>query len=820
MNTKLLFLALFISSVALAQEVTIKGTIFLSDSITPVSGVTVSIDRTNITDMTNSEGSFEFRGLTVGEFYIVINHPGYKKIKEAVTLTIGGVTAVNFYLKEEVTDLPEAVVRHVTLTGGEKGIKDLPGSAYYLSPKELEKFNYSDVNRMLKSVPGVNIQEEDGFGLRPNIGLRGTGVERSSKITVMEDGVLIAPAPYSAPAAYYFPTIGRMQAVEILKGSSQIKYGPYTTGGAINMISTQIPSDLKAKFTMLGGSFNGRNLHAFIGNSHKYVGYSVEAFNYSSDGFKTLDNGGNTGFDKKDVIAKLRFNTSSDARIYQSLTLKAGLSSERSDDTYLGITAEDFAKTPFRRYTSSKMDEMNTDQSQLTATYVLKPNKAVTFTATAYRNDFHRNWYKLDAVKDTSGVKKSIASILETPEDYLSYYNIIAGGTSLNDDALYVKANNRSYCAQGVQSVLGFDLKTGKIEHDIDLGFRYHQDNMDRFQFEDKYKMVDGTMMLTAAGAPGTESNRIVNAIAAATYIQYKLNMKRFSTTAGLRNEQIWLSEKDFGKNDPERTGTALATKGNEVNVFIPGISVDYKINEYMSSFAGVHKGFAPPGVNEGSMPEESVNFEVGAKLHRKALSSQLVIFFNDYSNLLGADLAAGGGTGSGALFNGGSARSQGIEFQLIYDLLSNISSGGKTNKFNLPLIIGYTYTDAYFLSDFESTFEDWGTVSSGDKLPYLANNQICFNLTLEHAKFSFSFGGKYTSDMRTVAGSDEIASNELIPSTFILDAGAKYHVHRNVSLVCNVINLTNETYLVSTRPAGLRPGMPFAVQAGLKATF
>jgi Fe(3+) dicitrate transport protein len=61
----------------------------------------------------------------------------------------------------------------------------------------------------------------------------------------MEDGVLISPAPYSAPAAL-FPTVSRMQSFEILKGGSQIQYGPYTTGGAINMVSTQIPRRFQA----------------------------------------------------------------------------------------------------------------------------------------------------------------------------------------------------------------------------------------------------------------------------------------------------------------------------------------------------------------------------------------------------------------------------------------------------------------------------------------------------------------------------------------------------------------------------------------------
>ena len=128
-------------------------------------------------------------------------------------------------------------IETVTIIGKKSAAVDVPGSAHVIDTEELQTFVNSDVLRVLRTVPGVYVQEEEGFGLRPNIGIRGSGLDRSSRIALLEDGVLIAPAPYSAPAAYYFPTQRRMSAMEVLKGPSSIRVGSRTTGGAVNMLS-------------------------------------------------------------------------------------------------------------------------------------------------------------------------------------------------------------------------------------------------------------------------------------------------------------------------------------------------------------------------------------------------------------------------------------------------------------------------------------------------------------------------------------------------------------------------------------------------------
>jgi Fe(3+) dicitrate transport protein len=808
----LLFITTLMISSALAQSATIQGRIFLSDSTTTLSGISVYIDNTGHGDATNGSGYFTIQGVPPGKQTLVVSGIGFITIRKDIAVAGNEVVEAVFVMEESVSSLAGVTV----MARGNAGLRDIPGSVHYISPKEIEQFSYTDINRTLRMVPGINLQEEDGFGLRPNIGLRGTGVERSSKITVMEDGVLMAPAPYAAPAAYYFPTIGRMQGVEILKGSSQIKYGPYTTGGAINFISTQIPNEFGGKISLFGGSFGGRNLHAFVGNAHKNIGYLVETFQYGSDGFKQLDGGGDTGFDKQDYLAKFRINTNPDAKTNQSLTFKAGQTSETSNETYLGLTQEDFNESPYRRYPGSQVDQMNTEQSQFSLIHEIELSEVLNISTSVYRTNFKRNWYKVDKVKDSSGTKTSITDILDEPVENNEAYQILKGNTSTFADALEVKANNRSYYAQGAQTVLHFDFDSKKAHHDLSVGLRYHRDQIDRFQWVDAYAMDNGVMKLSIAGTPGTESNLIETADAFASYVQYAIRFSHFTFTPGVRYEHISLSRMDYGKNDSDRTGADLSERTNRVDALIPGIGIDYRFNKNLSTFIGIHKGFAPPGSKENTDPEESINYELGVRYAKNALIGQAVIYFNDYRNLLGADLSAAGGGGTGDLFNGGKAQAKGIEFQLGYDLLSARTQ----SDFSLPVSVVYTYSDAVFLNDFDSEFEGWGGVHAGDHFPYLAKHQVALLLGLEHRLFSINLSGRYSSAMRTSPGQGDIPVNEGTDAYFVIDVSATYVLHKNISLFANATNITDQVYNVARRPAGLRPGMPGAFNIGIKATF
>ena len=716
--------------------------------------------------------------------------------------------------KDSVYQLQEIVVSSQQILGSKFKARNRTGSAYYISPEEIRRLGYTDINRMLKAVPGVNMYEEDGFGLRPNISLRGTKAERSERISIMEDGVLAAPAPYSAPAAYYFPNVARMEAIEVLKGSSQVQYGPFTTGGAINLVSTPIPNSFSGKANISYGSKNTFKSHTSVGSSWKHFGYMVEYLRYQSDGFKKYEDHAAKGFKRNDIIAKIRVKTDHVKGVNHALELKFGYADENSDETYVGLSADDFKKTPFLRYAGSQMDKLKTDHRQWVATYLLTFSNKLKITTNAYYNYFHRNWYKLNDVRAgiTSKEKRSIADVLVDPETNIRYFDILTGKTDREEEALLVRANNRTYRSRGIQTRAEYRFNLNEFFFDLEFGLRYHADEEDRFQWDDSYSMKNKKMVLFMEGIHGTNANRVTSANALAGYLLAKLRYDAWTVTAGLRYEDVDLLKKGYTKEDLARSGKVRIETPNHARVLIPGVGLHYQLMPAASVFFGIHKGFAPPSAELYQKPESSVNMELGTRVAIGNFRAELIGFYNNYSNMLGSDLAASGGAGTLEQFNVGEARVKGAEFLVQYQPLP------KNCNVRLPLQVSYTYTDTEIRNSFES--HSWGNVVRGDEIPYIFKHALNMQLGIECKWFYANIGTRYNSDMRTSPGQGTIAEREKVPANLIFDASLNVFVNKYLTVRLNAINLTNRVYLTSRHPAGLRAGHPFGIYAGANVQF
>ena len=139
--------------------------------------------------------------------------------------------------------MPQSVVVSATrLTDTLEPVERTPGSVEIIDPATLENSRVFTSSEALRKVSGLNVRDEEGFGLRPNIGIRGLNPTRSTKVLLLEDGIPLTYAPYGDNASYYHPPIERFESVEVLKGSGQILYGPVTVGGVVNSHARRVKS--------------------------------------------------------------------------------------------------------------------------------------------------------------------------------------------------------------------------------------------------------------------------------------------------------------------------------------------------------------------------------------------------------------------------------------------------------------------------------------------------------------------------------------------------------------------------------------------------
>ena len=688
------------------------------------------------------------------------------------------------------------------------------GSAHEVDQELLEQFEYDDVERVLsKTVPGVTTRGEDGYGLRPNIGIRGANSDRSAKITLMEDGVLFAPAPYAAPAAYYFPMSTRMVGLEVFKGAAATRHGPNTVGGAINLLTRPTPGNgVTWGLDMAGGLRETAKGHGFVGVGGDTAGVVAELVHLHTGGFKTVDtpvqaDAGDTGFDRTDAMLKGRWTPSGT----HQLQLKLGYGREVSNETYAGLTLSDWQADPYRRYAATQNARMQWDRSQAEITWQARPSDAVQLHTVAYHHYLTRRWTKLNGFRAGPDLHTLLTQAPDSGQAAV-FLAILRGeeDTATTDQQLMIGTNDRRFHAFGVQSTARWEVNTERVGSTLEAGARLHGDIVDRLHTEDPHEMRGGR--LTDGGGPDlTTMDSRATAEALAVFVHEDLRLGGVHVLPGARLETI-RTQLDVAADSAGAVDTPPEDPITR-SLVLPGLGVLAKVGEHVDVFAGAYRGFSPvaPGQPEEVEPELSWNTEAGLRAGDEFLHGELVGFFNDYQNISGACTFSGGCTDDqvGQQFNGGSVHVAGLESVAGLEILL-------PGAFTLPVEATYTWTWSSFMTGFLSDFPQFGVVDAGDALPYVPRHQGSARATLKHPRFDLGVGLAGRGEMLDAAGVFPAGDLD-VPALLLLDAAARVRLSERTTLYATGTNLTGEAAITSWRPGGARPTAPLQVMAGLK---
>jgi len=700
---------------------------------------------------------------------------------------------------------PGSIIEEIVIIGSQEDARQIAGSGNIVGAAQMDIEIATDMNQLLRTVPGIYVREEDGYGLRPNFGIRGATSERSEKVTLLEDGVMIAPAPYSNPAAYYFPTTMRMTGVEILKGAPLLRYGPQTVGGVVNMISTPIPQETSGKITLIAGENNTTDVLANYGGRQGDFSYLLETVQRNTDGFKDIDRSNrDTGFQIRDYMLKLGWEGDN-----SSLLFKAQHSEESSNETYLGLTDIDFDNDEDRRYGLSEIDEMNNDHDGYSLAYMYNFNDSVSATTTVYYNEFSRDWFKLNG-----GGKIIDAANVGGLYNGVDAQSILDGA---DFDGLEYKHNNRDYTSKGVQIEFDFYLFDN---HDIYAGVRAHEDKMDRFQPVETFNQVDGELeYVSTTGTNGSEvkgsNNRKETGDATSLWLVDNWQAsEQLNVNLALRYEDVETTRKEYDTTDRANTPKK---RHNNTEEWLPGASFAYDLNDSWQVLAGAHRGFSPlgGGAEEGDNPETSDNYEAGFRYNNGTWFVEAISFYSDFKNK--AESCSNGNPCSNGATSGsyvtGDAIISGVEFQL--------STTFDVDGLTIPLDIAYTYSDAEASED--KPIEE---IEHGDKLAGIPENTYSIRTGVETMMgWDNYLVVKYIDETCVKIGcnrNDSLNSGAYseTESLFTMDFISHYALDDNSEVFLKVENFTDERAIVSRSPDGARPNKGRVASIGYTYNF
>ena len=738
---------------------------------------------------TAPDGAFRFKDLTGGYYSLAAESRGFS-IQRLLLRVPEDNGQIEIRL-QPATLAQEVQVTATQLIGTAESLERIPGAVALIPNSTLVESRVVTTEEALRKISGVHARGEDAFGLRPNIGIRGLNPTRSTRALLLEDGVPLSYAPYGDNASYYHPPVDRFDSIEVVKGGGQILYGPMTVGGVVNYITPAPPPRSAGGLTLIGGNRGYFNGHGRYGTTWKSTGFLLDYTRKQGDGSRQNVRHGINDFTAKTLSTLGKRHT---------LGLKWNYYGEDSNLTYSGLREDEWLRDP--RGNPFRNDFFYIDRygSSATHTWALRDN--LMLVTSAYGSVFHRNWWRQSS---NSSQRPNDAS------------DPACGGMANLNTACGNECRLRSYTTWGIEPKARASYAWGEVQNESDFGFRLHLEEQERLQ-------KNGDFPAARDGRVVENNQRIAKAYSA--FFQHRFIWSRLALTPGVRVEHV-----RYKRTNRLAFGGAGVSGATELTQLIPGLGLSYSPSRRLTLFAGAHRGFAPPRVedvinnNTGQSveldPELSWNYEAGLRSQvTRNLRLEGTFFRLDFQNqIIPASVAGGIGA---TLTNAGETLHQGIELAGRWDWRSVARS-----RHNLSFRGAYTWLpDARFTGQRFSNVPGYANVPiSGNRLPYAMPHSFAGSLVYSHARGlsvmieNIYTGRQYGDDLNTQGGTPD-GQRGLIPGNAIWNATVNYPIEPLRSTLFFSIKNVLDRLVIVDRSRGLLPGIPRMAQIGLHFQF
>ncbi|ENV67922.1 MAG: TonB-dependent receptor [Acinetobacter sp. GWC1_38_13] len=679
-------------------------------------------------------------------------------------LLFGGFAPMLYAATEQTQQV--VVLPTIQVIGSqEDSISKIPGAAVIVSQEQIQQFTPSSTEEILKRVSGVYVKPEEESAIVANIGMRGIS-SADYKTLILEDGVPVAAGLFVGNGRYYNPRIQRMDSIEVLKGSSALRYGPMNIGGVVNYRTKQ-PKD-GALVDLSIGSWDTYKTTVELGGSSPTKDSNVGAILSwaKSDGFM------DKGYEMKDAV------------------IKAGTAI--GDNQWVGV-----------KFTHYENDANISYRGQFLGEYHAKKqnNPAPDDWFLTERNSFDIN-HRWDINPDTE--LQTLLYWSEMNRDYWRY-GVNATASQAAGRWIYtdnVSGNNRAFERIGAETRLIAKNTIFNIPGEAEIGLRLMNEKMDDVT-------INAKRATPRSGTTAKDTKDSAKSVA--LYAQNRFDISdQLSVTPGVRVERYEQQRDDKQKNE------TVKTSNTEV---MPGLGVTYQFIPAVQLYASVYKAFSPAlngdslsGMKDQKLEAETaVSWELGLRGQQDAVRYELTAFRMDFDNQIipansNSDFQS---TNGGKTYNQGLEGAVSLEFENGFDVFANLT----------------WIANAEFKGD---RYNKNGSLKSkdGDRVPYtpewVANLGVGYTYAGLRSQLSANYtGSQFTDELNTkpiVENTSGFFTGKIDAYTTV-DLTTRYTLNDQVEFYGAVKNLEDKRYIASLRQ-GIYVGPERSFEAGVRYRF